>query len=69
MPFSAQKKQFFDKNANFTLRTALNRKAVKKLFVQALICYLFLNKNIPALSGKKSQTNFSIFRSDRISSV
>ena len=52
---------FLEKNGFFTYWAARGSKVVLELFVGGLIYYLSVKKNIPALSGKKSQTNFSIF--------
>ena len=59
--YSGQKMHFLEKNGFFTHWTARDSKVVLELFVWGLISYLPMKKNIPALSGKKSQTNFSIF--------
>ena len=61
MPFSGQKIHFLEKNGFLTPCIALPSKVVSELFVWGLISYLFLKKNIPALSGKKCETNFSCF--------
>ena len=57
----SKKMHFLEKNGFFTPSTASLSKVVLELFVWGLISYLPMKKNIPALSGKKSRTNFSIF--------
>ena len=52
---------FLVKIGNLTHWAARDSKVVLEFFVWGLISYLFMKKNIPALSGKKCQTNFSIF--------
>ena len=59
--FSGQKKHFLEKNGFLTHWTARDSKVVLELFVWGLISYLSMKKKIPALSGKKCQTYFSIF--------
>jgi len=61
MSFSGQKRHFLGKNGFLTLWAERGSKVVLELFVWRLIPYLFMKKNLPALSGKKYQTNFSIF--------
>ena len=53
MSFSGQKRHFLGKNGFLTLWAARGSKVVLELFVWRLISYLFMKKNLPALSGKK----------------
>ena len=61
MQFSGQKIHFLGKNGFLTPCLAPPSKVALELFVWGLISYLSMKKKIPALSGKKCQTNFSIF--------
>jgi len=56
-----EKMHFLEKNGFLTPCLAPPSKVVLELFVWGLISYLSMKKKIPALSGKKCQTNFSIF--------
>ena len=61
MSISGQKMHFLEKNGFLIPCLALPSKVVLELFVWGLISYLSMKKKVPALSGKKSPTNFSTF--------
>jgi len=59
--FLVKKCIFWKKNGFLTPCLAPPSKVVLELFVWGLISYLAMKKKVPAISGRKSPTNFSIF--------